>query len=96
MKPIALATALALTLAAAPAAAQARVNVWFGVGAPAPYESGVVVVRPRFPYYRDRGYYRTRERYFDYDAPRGVRRGYWMRQRYRWHRWHRDDDDDRD
>ncbi|HEX4601850.1 MAG TPA: hypothetical protein VH116_10705 [Gemmatimonadales bacterium] len=88
MKPIALATALVLMLAAAPAAAQARVNVWFGIGVPGPYESGLVVVRPRrpyYPYYREHEYYRDHDRAF-YDAPRGMRRGYWGRHRQGWHR----------
>jgi hypothetical protein len=93
MKRIALATAFVLMLAAAPAAAQARVNVWFGVGVPGPYESGIVVVHPRrpyYPYYRERDYDRGYDRYYFYEAPREFRRGYWKRHR---HRWHRDDDD---
>ncbi|HEX4574377.1 MAG TPA: hypothetical protein VH158_04550 [Gemmatimonadales bacterium] len=87
MKRIALATALVVALAAAPVAAQTRLNVWFGVGDPAPYGSGIVVVRPRYPYYRDRESYREHDRYF-YREPRVERRGYWMRR----HRWHRDYD----
>ena len=95
MKRIALATAFVLTLSAAPAVAQTRVNVWFGAGVPGPYASGIIVIHPRYPYYRpyyrEHEYYRDDDRFF-YDAPRGLRRGYW---RHR-HPWHRHYDEDRD
>jgi hypothetical protein len=75
MKQMILAGALVVALAAAPAGAQTRLNVVVGVGVPAPFVAGVVVLgRP--PWYYSRRPYFHRE-------PRFVERVYVTRHHHR-------------